>query len=394
MNIVDITEFYSERGGGIRSHLTSRGESLGRSDHCHTLIAPGPRDEDGRTAGGDRRRKGRSSVVRVAGPVLPYDRTYHLLHRFGAVRAIVQSERPDVLEAHSPYLATAAVLASGRRVARLTTAFWHSDHLGVYAESSLRPCFGESFASAIVKPLWYGVRLLLSPFDAVFVAGRRQAERLRAANVPRVVHAAFGVDTSVFRPSARDQRVRDAWIGEGDRSTAVLIGAGRFAVEKRWDVVIEAFARLRARRKAVLVLYGDGPEREALERSAPHGVIFAGFEKDRHRFAAALASADALVHAGPYETFGLSIAEAVACATPVVVPDAGGAAEHAAAGCGRLYPSLDPEACAAAIEAVLSAPRSDVRAAALDAASRARTIEQHCRFVVGAYDDLLRDLRR
>ena len=75
----------------------------------------------------------------------------------------------------------------------------------------------------------------------------------------------------------------------------------------------------------MLVLYGDGPERARLEARAPHGVRFAGFEQDRDRLAAALASADVLVHGCPYETFGLGVAEAVACGLPVVVPDAGGA---------------------------------------------------------------------
>ena len=42
VKIVDITEFYSERGGGIRSHLTSRGHFLCQLGHDHTVIAPGP----------------------------------------------------------------------------------------------------------------------------------------------------------------------------------------------------------------------------------------------------------------------------------------------------------------------------------------------------------------
>ena len=46
LTIVDVTEFYSERGGGIRSHLTSRGHFLCQSGHDHTVIAPGPRDEE------------------------------------------------------------------------------------------------------------------------------------------------------------------------------------------------------------------------------------------------------------------------------------------------------------------------------------------------------------
>src|SRR5262249_24509543 len=82
----------------------------------------------------------------------------------------------------------------------------------------------------------------------------------------------------------------------------------------RTEVIIEAFRKLRARRDAVLLIYGDGPERARLEASARDlpDVIFLGFERDREKLARALASSDALVHAGPFETFGLVVAEAAA----------------------------------------------------------------------------------
>jgi alpha-1,6-mannosyltransferase len=149
LKIVDITEYYSDRGGGIRSHLTSRGQFFAQNEHGHIVIAPGPRDEDspiGERVG--------SRVVRFAGRTLPYDRTYHLLGRLDKVRKRVRAERPDVLEAHSPYLATAAVMACGRGAARLKTAFWHTDHVGVYVDATLSARFGARAARAGAKPLW------------------------------------------------------------------------------------------------------------------------------------------------------------------------------------------------------------------------------------------------
>jgi alpha-1,6-mannosyltransferase len=393
LKIVDITEFYSERGGGIRSHLTNRRQFLAEHRHSHIVIAPGPRDEDILGVASETTRVTGSRLVRLAGPPLPYDPTYHLLHRVDKIRRRVRAEKPDVLEAHSPYLATAAVLACGRRAARLTTAFWHSDHLGVYVEPALAKQVGHRTARAATKPLWHGVRMLLAPFDAIFAAGRRQAERLRAAGVARVIHIPFGVDTRTFRPTARCEDWRRRWLGGADDGAALIVGCGRFAMEKRWDVLIEAFGHVCARRRAVLVLFGDGPERTRLERSAPPGVRFAGFEPDRVRLAKALASADILAHASPYETFGIGIAEAIACGLPIVVPDAGGAAEHAASACCETYRSLDPLACAAAIERMLNR-NLDARAEALDRAARVVTLEQHFGRVLGAYSELLCELQR
>jgi len=379
LKIVDVCEFYSERGGGVRSHLTTRGHSLQRLGHEHLLVVPGSKDEDielyASTAP-----SGKSRLVRVAGPALPYDRTYHLLGRLDKIRARVRLEGADILEAHSPYLGAAAVVASGRGASRARTAFWHSDHVGTYIE----PRLGRFGAALSWTP-----RVLLAPFDATFVAGEGQARKLRAAGVRNVVHVPFGVDVDVFRPSARDSATRRRLLG--DAAGPLLVGVGRFAFEKRWDVVLEALGRLRSSQPgATLVLFGDGPERERLERRAPAGVRFAGFVADRSELAAALASADVLVHGCPYETFGLGVAEAVASGLPVVVPDAGGAAESADPASSQTYRSLDAAACAAAIAALLARDPEELRARAVEAVTRVPTVGQHFSRVLGVYADLLR----
>jgi alpha-1,6-mannosyltransferase len=154
---------------------------------------------------------------------------------------------------------------------------------------------------------------------------------------------------------------------------------GRFAVEKRWDVVIDAFVRARDRGlDAVLALFGDGPERERMKARAEgrDDVVFLGFERDRTKLATALASADALVHGCPYETFGLSIAEALACGLPAVVPDEGGAAEMIDESCGEIYESLDVDACARAIERIAGRDREALRKGAIARASRVLTVEE------------------
>jgi alpha-1,6-mannosyltransferase len=324
----------------------------------------------------------------MAGPSLPYDPTYHLLARFDRIRARVRAERPDVLEAHSQYLGALGVLACGRSAARIRTAFWHADHVGTYVRPFLADRLGERAADALSAPLWRGVRALLAPFDATFVASVSQEARLRAAGVKNVIRVAFGVNARTFAPEARSDARRRELLGS--ERGPLLVGVGRFAIEKRWDVVLAAFARVRARNEgAVLVLFGDGPDRERLRAQAPAGVRFAGFETDRGRLASALASADVLVHGCPYETFGLGIAEAVACGLPVVTPDAGGAAESVDPSCGETYPSLDPEACARAVVRLLARDPDDLRRRAVLAAARVPTEEQHFERVLAAYRDLL-----
>ena len=147
------------------------------------------------TALASRRATGAARVVRIGGPALPYDRTLPLAR---AVRqdpcARARARRPDVLEAHSPYLATAAVLACGAGCAGSAR---HSGTRITWAHTSSPPsskALGPALARRIAAPLWQGVRALLAPFDATFVAGRAQAERLRAAGVPGRCRCPFGVD--------------------------------------------------------------------------------------------------------------------------------------------------------------------------------------------------------
>ncbi len=348
------------------------------------LVAPGPEDRVSAPAAATPRRR----VVRIAGRPLPYDRTYHLLSRFDRLAAVVRAEQPDVVEAHSPYLGAAGAIWTGRGAARVVTTFWHADHIGTYVEPALRRWLGQRCGGLTVSALRRVLRALLAPFDATFVAGARQARMLRAVGVSPVVHVPFGVEPA-FNPGARDADTRRRLLG-GQADAALLVAAGRLAVEKRWDVVLDAFGHVRARRPAVLVLFGDGPERERLARRAPEGVRFLGHERDRGALGSAFASADVLVHGCACETAGLGVLEAVACGLPVVVPDGGGACESAAPSCSATYRSHDPGACAAAIEALLDRRPYELRARARAAAETVPTAESHVRAVLATYESLLR----
>jgi alpha-1,6-mannosyltransferase len=118
-------------------------------------------------------------------------------------------------------------------------------------------------------------------------------------------------------------------------------------------------------------------------------VVFLGFERNRAELARALASSDALVHAGPFETFGLVVAEARACGTPVVVASSGAAGELAARDCSEKYVACDPAAFAAALERLLARDRRDLLERARAGVSSVISIEQHFRALIALYRELL-----
>ncbi|MDZ7700571.1 MAG: glycosyltransferase [Halobacteriales archaeon] len=126
-----------------------------------------------------------------------------------------------------------------------------------------------------------------------------------------------GVDTERFGPvDTRAFRERHG-LGDGP-----LVGyTGRHGHEKRLDVLIEAAPGI----DATVVLAGDGPARDALERRAAEldaDVRFLGF-LDRDELSAFYASLDVFAFPSPVETQGIVALEAIACGTPVVGADRG-----------------------------------------------------------------------
>ena len=351
-------------------------------------------------------------MIRVAGPASPYDPTYHLLLRFDKIAGIVERERPDVLEVHSPYLAALGVMRAKRAHYGVRTFQWHSDFIDTYAgvlggrlARELPMLSAQAWSRGIgigTRPLWGLVRSIARRCDATLVAADWQAAKLAEHGVPRVVRVPFGVEREIFRPDARSYEGRRELLALASHDArhddaVILVGVGRFAVEKRWDVVIDAFLRLRARspqRDMILVLIGDGPERArmAARGSGSPDIVMPGFVKGREALARMLASADALIHGCPFETFGLSIAEAMSCGLPTVVPDEGGASEMHVPAAGERYRALDVEDCVRATARLLARLAIDadvVRAAAVAAAGRLPNVVEQFEGQIALYEELL-----
>lgn len=362
MKVVDVTEFYSERGGGVRSYLESKQHILCQLGHEEIILAPGPPS------------RSTKNLRRVGGPTMPYDATYHLLWRPDKIREETAALRPDILEIHSPYVAALGALVSSPKSFGVRTFVWHSDFIDTYERVLSIP---SPLGTMISKPLWSWVRTIGRACAATFCGSAWQARKLRDHGVD-AEHLAFGVDKDVFRPIAKRER----------RDEIILVCVGRLAVEKRWDVVLDAFARLRLP-NAKLIVYGDGPERARLEKRAGKNVYFTGFQRDRAAFGEALASADALVHGCPHETFGIAIAEAIACGVPIVVPDEGGAAELAGPDFAETYRAEDDASCAAAIERLFSRDPATLRDAAARASAGIPSTREHFERLLARYAELL-----
>ena len=144
-----------------------------------------------------------------------------------------------------------------------------------------------------------------------------------------------------------------------DDSLEVILSGGRHEPQKGFDTLLRAFTNLE-RDDARLVLFGEGPETEALQKQAQaleidERVSFPGFVENPYSY---MSAADVFVLSSEYEGFGLVLIEAMACGCPVVSTDCeSGPSEILDNGSyGPLTPVGDDDALAAAIERMLEDP--------------------------------------
>jgi glycosyltransferase involved in cell wall biosynthesis len=100
----------------------------------------------------------------------------------------------------------------------------------------------------------------------------------------------------------------------------VVLSAGRFAPEKRQDLLVEAVRRSRHEARIQLVLIGDGPRRERLEeqgRALTHPPVFRYLAPEE--LVPWYNAADLYVHAAEVEVECMTVLEAMGCGTPCLI---------------------------------------------------------------------------
>jgi glycosyltransferase involved in cell wall biosynthesis len=203
-------------------------------------------------------------------------------------------------------------------------------------------------------------RLLARYPRVVAVSSEIRNELLRTGSRPETVHVVLnGIDADRFRrvPEQECEARARLGISPGD---FVVGSVGRLEPQKRFDLLIEAIARVRQERPDVrLLIAGDGSMRTELEsRAAAAGLreccTLLGHTADvaglHHAF-------DLFVQSSDYEGTPNAVLEAMAMATPVVATDAGGTAEIVIDGVhGRIIPRGSAEPLANAVLELMASP--------------------------------------
>jgi phosphatidyl-myo-inositol alpha-mannosyltransferase len=331
LRVALVAEDYYPQLGGVPEHVHHLARELDALGHHATIVTSHMRmhgDVDPPYV----RRVGTSLVIYANGGVARITVGWRLTAR---LEALFRRERFDIVHVHGGLNPTLGIVAPRAAV-----------RAGIPVVATFHTWFPRSI----------GLRLLRGPFQrlldrhaaAIAVSTAAQEAMARYLTAPWEV-IPNGVDTTFFRPG----------LGPAGRRfeprPPQLLWLGRIEPRNDLGTVLAAMPRiLRAHPAAKLTVVGDGPWRSRMERVARRlgpSVHFAGYANgerpDYYR------GADAYICPTRRASFGVTLLEAMACGTPLVVSDIPAFRDVAGPARAVFVPPGDPDAWARAINALI-----------------------------------------
>jgi glycosyltransferase involved in cell wall biosynthesis len=245
-----------------------------------------------------------------------------LLHTWNIVRSL----RPDIVHCHNAYAAIqAAALARFAGVKGIVVTRHGLVVPGEYRARERKFWMAARFCDRVIGVCEVTRQNLLN------------ATGVQRAKVLMIRNGAMPAAEGSFQP---------------DKSGFTLIHVARLNPIKDQALLLEAFSRaLSTAPELRLWIVGDGPLRAELERLAGQlGILpFVSFLGERSDVGSWLRAADVFVLSSRSEGLPVSVIEAMAAGTPMILTDVGGMPEMAALGGGVVVPSGNSAALAAAI---------------------------------------------
>ncbi|SDI45260.1 Glycosyltransferase involved in cell wall bisynthesis [Pseudomonas flavescens] len=242
-------------------------------------------------------------------------------------------QRPDVL-----YIATEgplglSALRAARRLRIPVVSGFHTN---------FQQYTGHYGITLLTRLLTNYLRWFHNASRMTLVPSLSQRCELQRRGFERLELLARGVDAHLFNPARRSDELRRSW-GLDEQDIAVL-HVGRLAAEKNLDLLVSTFQALqrqRAGQRLKLIVVGDGPQRDSLQRQLPDA-LFCGIQRGE-TLAEHYASGDLFLFPSLSETFGNVLLEAMAAGLGVVAFDLAAAAQHVEHGHNGMLASADDQ---------------------------------------------------
>ena len=190
-----------------------------------------------------------------------------------------------------------------------------------------------------------------------------------------------GVDIEMFRPLPEREHIKDRF---GINTEKVVLGVASFWDERKG---LKYFVELSKRiPNATVVLVGLNEEQI---KTLPDGVVGLGKTKGQEELSEIYNMADVLCSFSLGETFGMTLAESMACGTPVVVFDNTAQPELVAEGTGYVTKNKDIEAAVLAVNTLLAEKSNESRMACREHAVKMFDKNDRYKEYINLYNDIL-----
>ena len=357
LTVLDCNNFWSPSGGGVRRyHLEKMEYYKSREDIRYVFVMHDSKtysEQIGKNA----------TIEHIKVPKVPGNWEYRYLFKRTPLERVILKYDPDIIEVGSPYVLPSIVnaIVTKNNLQTKVMGFWHADFPVTYIGRFLKGRFfslqktGEQLA-------WKFARKHYNSMDGVMVASRAISERMADHGIKNLHFSPLGVNSRLFNPDKRDEKLIEK-LRDGEPGRLILFFAHRFSKEKGLHTLLEAYDLLVQTMNAepALILAGTGPYENLVRKAAStyKHVHFAGYIHDKEEMARYYASADIGFALSEWETFGLSLVEALSCGLPLISSGQGAAPEHVIeSGAGIILKEVTPAHIADAIGTFSKTDRS------------------------------------
>jgi len=302
MKLLDITHFYSDKSGGIKTYINNKIEYFKDKDIEHILIVPGKKDNINYI--------NHSKIYQIKSPYMLVWKQYRLLVNHQKIANIIQYEKPDIVEIGSLFLLPSFIKKLKDKLNFNTVGFFHSN-LEKSLSNILKLNKEDSVVSKMTRKYIYKA---YSDMDLIIAPSFYVKDYLNTLGLYNVEVVYHGIDVGFFENQAPDKDLQNAL-----KDKIVLIYVGRFSKDKNFLELLDIFKTVYSLdNRFHLILVGDGPDKKHINKILDRGFTVFDYIKDKKTLAGLYKASDIFVSASKSDTFGYSIIEAQACGLPVV----------------------------------------------------------------------------
>ena len=324
--VLDCNNFWSPSGGGVRRyHLEKLEYFKNREDVNYVFVM-----HDNKTY--SEKIGPNATIEHIKVPKVIGNWEYRYLFKRAPLEPVILKHQPDIIEVGSPYVMPSIVKSIVRQNDLKTKVFgfWHADfpvtYVGRFLKNSpfgLRK-LGERLA-------WKYARKNYAYMAGILVASKAIMKRMGVNGIDHTFYCPLGVNQELFHPQKKDPTLIER-LRAGNPNRLILFFPHRFSKEKGLHTLLKAYDILAESMSVTpaLVMAGTGPL-EHLAKKAVNKydhVHFEGFIQKKEQMATYYASADLGFALSEWETFGLSLVEALSSGLPLISSGKGAAPEH------------------------------------------------------------------